>query len=69
MRRADTAGLAWARRATVLYVTSITMGDSSVRRLAILFDRENETYLPGELVSGKILTEFTKPKKVRGELV
>lgn len=42
------------------------MGDSSVRRLEIEFDRQNGTYLPGELVSGKVLAEFTRPKRIRG---
>lgn len=43
------------------------MGDSSVRRLEIAFDRENGTYMPGEIVSGKVLAVFTRPKKIRGE--
>ncbi|XP_046738159.1 arrestin domain-containing protein 17-like [Diprion similis] len=35
-------------------------------QLSIEFDRENGTYIPGELVSGRIVADFMTPKEVRG---
>ncbi|XP_046738158.1 arrestin domain-containing protein 2-like [Diprion similis] len=34
-------------------------------RLAIEFDREHRVYEPGELVCGKVVAEFGRPKKIR----
>lgn len=41
-------------------------GDSRVKHFSIVLDREDETFKPGELLSGKVLVEFSQPKKVRG---
>ncbi|XP_015524636.1 arrestin domain-containing protein 17 [Neodiprion lecontei] len=35
-------------------------------QLAIEYDRENGIYLPGELVSGRIVANFSSPKEIRG---
>ena len=41
----------------------------SLRQFRIVFNNEDATYEPGEVVGGKIIVETTKDKYTKGELL